>query len=301
MMKSDGETGYLRQIRACNPVVKEPFIPWKIQGEVVGWLRPQLANSLQTRKDVFVRLEGALALHDSLDDFASRSEALHEVGTWLAENGLINPLMGELYPVTPSGVSAALCVIDRSSGAYFGIRTFGQHLNGYVWQDGEMYMWVGRRARDRIVFPGHLDNIVAGGLPYGIGLRENLLKEGEEEAGLPAKLCEQAVPVGVVTYNRVAKRGYRPDVLYCYDLELPGEFEPQNRDGEVESFHLMKISEVARLVRETSEFKLNCNLVVIDFLLRHGFIDPERPDYVALVSGLRQPQKRLVLADSTDW
>ena len=42
-------------------------------------------------------------------------------------------------------------------------------------------------------------------------------------------------------------------------------------------------------MRETSEFKLNCNLVVIDFLLRHGFIGPEEEDYLELVSGLRQP------------
>ncbi len=52
---------------------------------------------------------------------------------------------------------------------------------------------------------------------------------------------------------------------------------------------MLGVQEVARLVRETSEFKLNCNLVVIDFLLRHGFIGPEEEDYLELVSGLRQP------------
>ena len=40
------ETGYLRHIRACNPVVDEPFLPWLIDGQVVGWLRPQLAKVL---------------------------------------------------------------------------------------------------------------------------------------------------------------------------------------------------------------------------------------------------------------
>jgi hypothetical protein len=27
--------------------------------------------------------------------------------------------------------------------------------------------------------------------------------------------------------------------------------------------------------------------VIIDFLIRHGLIDPARPDYVELISGLR--------------
>ena len=283
------ETGYLRHIQACNPAIDEPFLPWLINGEVVGWLRPQLARVLADQWRLFRDTGAALVLDESLADFAARSEALQQISEWLAERGLTGPLMGEPYPVAPAGRETALCVIDRATGAYFGIRAFGQHLNAYVRRDGDLYMWIGRRARDRLIFPGHLDNMVAGGLPYGISLLDNLLKECEEEAGLAPELARNAVPVGAITYNRVAKRGYRPDVLYCYDLELPGDFVPHNTDGEVESFSLLELQEVARLVRETSEFKLNCNLVIIDFLLRHGFIDPEEKDYLELVSGLRQP------------
>ena len=42
----------------------------------------------------------------------------------------------------------------------------------------------------------------------------------------------------------------------------------------------------AAIVRDSDEFKLNCNLVVIDFLIRHGWIDPRSPEYLALVLGL---------------
>lgn len=299
MTATSEETGYLRHISACNPVIDEPFLPWLIDGQVVGWLRPQLAEVLASRDQVFTLTRNArsstlspqpvaLALHESLDDFASRTDALRQVSEWLAAQDLTGPLLDEPYPVTPAGREAALCVIDRATGAYFGIRAFGQHLNGYTRRGDDIYMWIGRRAQDRLVFPGYLDNMVAGGLPHGISLQDNLLKECEEEAGLAPELARKSVPVGAVSYNRVAKRGYRPDVLYCYDLELPGDFVPHNTDGEVESFSLLEVREVARLVRETSEFKLNCNLVVVDFLLRHGFIDPENADYLALVSGLRQ-------------
>ena len=37
------------------------------------------------------------------------------------------------------------------------------------------------------------------------------------------------------------------------------------------------------------DFKFNVALVVIDFLIRRGFIGPERADYPALVHGLRLP------------
>jgi len=59
-------------------------------------------------------------------------------------------------------------------------------------------------------------------------------------------------------------------------------------DGEVDDFVLWPVERVAEVVRESEEFKLNCNLVIIDFLIRHGFIDPSETGYLELVAGLRQ-------------
>jgi len=283
------DRGYLRHIRSCNPPINERFIPWFIENQVVGWLRPWLVEVLQEQVAVFVVSEDRVDMAPTLDSFEARSSALAAVVEWLAARELINPPMGEAYPVTPAGRQAALCIMDRSAAAYFGVRAFGQHLNGFVRKADGMYMWLGRRARDRLIYPGRLDNMVAGGLPWDVSLEENLFKECAEEAGLSENVVRQAVPVGLVSYNRVAERGYRPDVLYCYDLELSPGFTPQNTDGEVESFSLLPIAEVARIVRETDEFKLNCNLVIIDFLLRHGYIEPQGDEYLELAIGLRRP------------
>ena len=42
-------------------------------------------------------------------------------------------------------------------------------------------------------------------------------------------------------------------------------------------------------MRDSDAFKLNCNLVIIDFLARHGYLDQEAPEYVDLLQGLRSP------------
>ena len=68
-----------------------------------------------------------------------------------------------------------------------------------------------------------------------------------------------------------------------------------NTDGEVEAFYLWPIEQVAERVRGGDTFKFNCSLVIIDFLIRHGVIEPEHPDYLALQSGLRQ--RELILAN----
>ena len=58
-------------------------------------------------------------------------------------------------------------------------------------------------------------------------------------------------------------------------------------DNEVHAFHLWPIDKVAKIVRDTDDFKFNCSLVVIDFLIRHGMITSDHPKYVDCVKGLR--------------
>jgi 8-oxo-dGTP pyrophosphatase MutT (NUDIX family) len=131
--------------------------------------------------------------------------------------------------------------------------------------------------------------MIAGGLHHGISLSENLAKECGEEAAIPADLCSQAIPVGYISYRTETPEGFKPDVMYCYDLELPPDFVPQCQDGEVEEFYLWPLEKVAALVRDTDAFKKNCNLVIIDFLIRRGFISPGHPDYLEIIASLRVP------------
>jgi hypothetical protein len=61
------------------------------------------------------------------------------------------------------------------------------------------------------------------------------------------------------------------------------------QDGEAEGFQPLPVLEIARLVASTDQFKSNCNLVLIDFLLRHGYLTPDMPGYPQLLCGLRPP------------
>ena len=77
--------------------------------------------------------------------------------------------------------------------------------------------------------------------------------------------------------------------MFLYDLELPEDFIPRNTDGEISSFALIPVEEVAARVRSGSDFKFNVNLVIIDFLIRHGYLSPDlEPEYLDLVTGLRR-------------
>lgn len=95
-------------------------------------------------------------------------------------------------------------------------QAYGVHVNGYVEVDGEKHLWVAKRSATKQTFPGMLDHLVAGGqvsscsplslLIYlllkametnvfdggqseGIGCKANVIKECDEEAGIPADLA----------------------------------------------------------------------------------------------------------------
>lgn len=280
---------YMDRIRACNGWTPEDYLPLRCENETVGRVRHAFARHLAAWPEVFVFTGQAVELNPALAGADARTRAVDEVIVALEQAGHIAYLLGEPYPVTGGARDRARFVIDRGAAPYFGVRAFGQHINGYVRDDGGIRMWIGRRAASRVNYPSRLDNLAAGGLPHGMGLRENLAKECHEEAGIPSALAARAREVGAVTYCRETDRGLRPDVLYCYDLALPPDFVPHATDGEMAGFELLPLDEVADIVRESDAFKPNCSLVVIDFLIRHGFLTPDEPDYLDLLWGLHGP------------
>ncbi|ATX81679.1 NUDIX domain-containing protein [Mariprofundus ferrinatatus] len=266
---------YIDHIRALNRWNPENFLPLIVDGKRMGRIRHRFAQELDGFKECFdVRTE-CVVLSSALKSFDERSEAVAEVLHRLTESGVVRHLMGEMFPVLSGFDQSAAFQIDRAVVSMFGIRAFGQHLNGYVETGDGIAMWIARRASDRRAFPDRLDHLVAGGLPHGISLADNLTKECMEEANIPAELAASARPVAEISYCCEVKRGLRDDTLFCYDLELPGSFRPECNDGEVASFELMPIEQVADIVRNSEEFKPNCNLVIIDFLLRHNLIASE--------------------------
>ncbi|MGZ0190658.1 MAG: DUF4743 domain-containing protein [Alphaproteobacteria bacterium] len=279
---------FLQHIERCNRHDLNGFLPVHIGPEAVGWARPAVTEILVERAQAFDLANGALHLRPTIGTFEDRSMALNDCAHALVEAGFTSRLLGEQYRVAESWLDTPLATVDRGVIAAFGFPAYGVHVNGWrPGANGEPNLWIGHRALDKPVEPGKLDNMVAGGQPHGLTLLENVIKEADEEASVPAALARQARPVSCLTYRMETPKGLRPDVLFCYDLKVPDDFTPVNTDGETAEFSLMPVRQIADIVRSTDRFKFNVNLVVIDFLVRHGLINAdEEPDYTAIIRGL---------------
>lgn len=283
--------GFLAHIRRCNAHDLTGFLPFRIGAERVGWVRPDVQDVLMDMGGAFETVDGAVRLAPGLMSFADRSAALDDAALALVEAGIVRKMRSEFYGVKNRWSQTPLAAINRGAVAAFGLRAYGVHLNGWRRRaDGGVEIWVGRRAPDKAVAPGKLDNMVAGGQPIGLSLMANLVKEAAEEANMSATLARQSRPIGCIAYAMETDRGFKPDVMFCFDIELPQEFVPVNTDGETASFEVMAAETVADLIRNGDDFKFNVNLAVTHFLVRHGLIDPDaEPDYAAIVAGLCGP------------
>jgi len=278
---------FLARIREINQHDRSAFTDLIVDDQTIGAVRRDRTALLLAHSDIFVPAAGdALTFTRGLATPEARTAAVATVADSLAADGAIPALRREIYPAKRRFGDAAAFLIDRAAVPFFGVRAWGVHLNGYTYRQGALHLWIGERAMDRPTFPGMLDNMVAGGQPAGLSLMENLVKECAEEADLPADLARQARPVGAITYTSQAPEGLKPDAMFCYDLEVPESFVPRNTDGEIAAFHLWSVEQVAETVATTRRFKYNCNLVIIDFLIRHGMIPPDHPDYVDLLQGM---------------
>lgn len=300
------------------------FHPWYVHDERVGYLPHKIANLLtKTFPDAIGEEErdGQLQIHVSssycdTDAFSKITKFLYK------DANILTSWRNELYPIRSSFNSVVHFSIERAAANLFGIKTFGSHMNGYcieqcssntnsqMLQSKPTHMWIAKRSLSKSAYPGKLDNLVAGGISTDLTVKQTMIKECQEEAGIPIHCLDNLKQCSMIEYARMSNdrqalhselltQSHETEVVdgilvfkhglqFIWDLQLPNDFIPHNEDGEVEQFEKLTIQQVMHLVAFTDSFKWNCNLVIIDFLLRHGFINAdEYHDYCEISTNLR--------------
>ena len=253
----------LRHIATVNDArLPGARIPFLIGPDQVGWLKPALAEAVAGFNHVHHGSAGVVLDAAAADDLAG-------IARDLAGQGLLR-FRCEAFDVRATWDGPVLSTIDRGALPAFGIEAQGIHLDGLVRKPDGLHIWIARRARDKALDPGKLDHIVAGGMPAGHDPDETLIKEAAEEAAMPEHLARRAVRTGIIRYAMERPEGLRRDVLHCYEVELPDDFTPCASDGEVESFELYPLAEIAHAIRASSRFKFNVSVVLAALMLRHG-------------------------------
>ncbi|KAI5456376.1 hypothetical protein BGZ63DRAFT_517946 [Mariannaea sp. PMI_226] len=191
---------------------------------------------------------------------------------------------GEPSPVFARDNVSIHYSVDRSVTEFLGVMRWGVHMTAYVLDESAPYgmkIWIPRRAATKS-YPNMLDNAVAGGIVTGEDPLDGIIREAVEEASLPESLARERIRyAGIVTYIHVGDvlEGctagmVHPECHRIFDIELPSDFTPIPREGEVADYQLYTVPEVQAQLA-SGRFKPNCGLIMLEFFIRHGIVTPE--------------------------
>lgn len=188
--------------------------------------------------------------------------------------------------------------MERAAVTLLGIVSYGIHMIAYTRcaETNEPKLWISKRSKTVAIYPGLLDNCVAGGISTGEIPFESLVREAHEEASLPADLVRaNAKACGTLSYlhTRNARAGgeiglLQPDVHFLFECELPADVEPKPFDDEVEWYQLWDIEQIKEGLR-MAKFKPSFALVMLDFFVRHGVLNEgNEKDFVEICARLHR-------------
>ena len=220
--------------------------------------------------------------------------ALSEIITTVIEKGVFPiKLHSEPYSIVGARIPVS---IERFSRSLFGITARGAHLTVYTRTSQGIEIWVPRRSSTLFTYPNCLDTTVAGGVTAGEDPFDCVVREGAEEASLSEdSVRNHARSCGVLSYigmGNVKDGGINghvtPDLIYVFDLEVGQDVTLKPEDGEVKEYYRWGIEKVKQELAK-GEFKTNSALVMIDFLIRHGFItSANEKDYAEIAARMHR-------------
>ncbi len=264
------------------------FTPIKIGNVNVGWVNRKNMRLLEEFSDFFSIKKKTIIIKSKWDTAKKLNDIFGITIASLVQKKIIKK-RNEFFPVfyypalkIPEKINFKKphFRIDRSAIRFFGFRSWGVHLNGFTNQDGKIKIWIAKRSKNKSSYPSKLDNLVGGGQPAGLSVKENLIKESSEEANIKKSLIRKAKSVGSISYKIETSEGLCLDTMFIYDLKLPETFRPKCNDKEIDKFFLMSENKVFKKINNNFDFKANSKLVVLDFLIRKGILFEKQERYI---------------------
>jgi len=279
------------------------YLPFVFDNTRIGMVSPTVVEEMKKYVDVFAIHQNRVGLNPALKNYDSRSSALRDFLMTIRSSKLFPSLTGwrdECYEIRLKFSEIPIFKVERSATPLFGFKQYGVHINGFVeTSENEKSIWIQRRSKTKPTYSGKLDTFVGGGFAEGLGVYATAVKELEEEAGITMSPNLTLQQSGSVSFLHKSERGIHPYTEFVFDLKLPLDFKPENKDGEVDDFILVSASQLLDLI-QTEEYKTTSVPIALDWLIRHGLLTVEmEPDMAELLAEIHTPLDKIYASQIT--
>ncbi|MBF0803950.1 MULTISPECIES: NUDIX domain-containing protein [unclassified Neisseria] len=210
---------------------------------------------------IYLFADNWLAMGDNLQHMAQGWHRLGHLDGWRNEKFDAADAEGNV-----------LFALERAAFRPLGLMSQAVHINGLTEHGGEWVFWIGRRSPFKAVDPNKLDNLVGGGIASGESIRQAMLREAGEEAGLDADLLGGLACRSRRLSVRPVSRGLHNELLHIFDVVLPPDVVPENQDGEVAEFKRMGVAELTAAMCDGLLMN-DAMIATLDAFARYGLLD----------------------------
>jgi 8-oxo-dGTP pyrophosphatase MutT (NUDIX family) len=285
---------FLENIRPFKTADLTGFVPVLACGLEIGHTKADFAKTISNFDTTWRLTAAGLELSQELKTFDDRTKAVDRTFETLSAAGIL-PVMPD-YTLTggsidwvsafPNKSFDALFTLKRFYFVYLGLQTYSIMLNGFTKTD----YWSGTRSMNVHNNAGKMDVIAAGMLRHGETVQEALIHESYEEAGLLLEDLSGVTMNGQIDLSLVNKEGFLlRESFHVFDLDLKDKSPVVVSPNEVEKFTLLKIDAVLKYAEAGDVFSKPVNLVITDFLIRHGHLTAAHPEFEQIKEILYRP------------
>ena len=245
-----------------------------LNGVQLGFLNHKWQQQL-TQDWQYTQATTPQGLHLTTDNWQQMGQALQQLAQHWHDTGLFSGWRNETFDVCNQH-NKCLFTLERSAFRPLGLHSHAIHINGLTHTPQGWQFWIGQRSPHKAVAPNKLDNLVGGGIGSGETAQQAMIREGWEEAGLPAALLQTLSCNSRRTSLRQVARGLHHECLYIFDAVLPFDMQPINQDGEVAAFLRMDLDELVTAMCQ-EQFMHDAFLASLDLFARIGLLNPAHP------------------------
>jgi 8-oxo-dGTP pyrophosphatase MutT (NUDIX family) len=270
-------------VRRLNDADIKSLKPLLAYGQHVGYVRIALATQLLTQApELFDCVDDGPLLLAQASGARDITLALAAIQLRLAKQGILPAPAPEVCDVRVSLKTSVLFQVNRNLVFPLGLKARGGHLV-LRYENGD-YL-ISQRSEKVFTSRGCYDVPVGGLLPAGVEPWCQMLREAEEEAGIPAEYLESCCEVPILSYVRDVQGTSSPgleyqraypfetdggtnwDECFCWSGRLPDHFKPAAMDGEVKRFLRMSPQELLRsLTLSPNNWKTNSGVMLLQNL-----------------------------------
>jgi 8-oxo-dGTP pyrophosphatase MutT (NUDIX family) len=269
------------------------FVPVLVVGQEIGYTKPDFAKTISDFDNTWNLTSNGLELSAEFETFDDRSAAVDKTFLGLTAAGLLaaepdySAFGGtDWYPVRYRQNAVPLFKVRRFYTVYIGIQNNAVFLNGY--HNGEY--WLAVRSSNVHEDPDMLDVITGGSTRYGESTYETLIHEAHDEAGLDPEDLVRAIPCGSLYVRWINPEGFlRHEHFHLFDIDLKDKVPQTRLPIEVVGFKKYSFEELFTLVETGKQIKPHMNLVITDFMLRHGLLKNDYTGFNILNEILYRP------------